>query len=426
MNGHVSGYQAAKEGALRLRRRKGFLLAVALLSLAAGFLLGMRQGAMERTLVAGPSTTARELRGVWVVRHALGSRESIDRVVEAARAAGATALFAQVNGRSEAYYRSTLLPMAHGVEPDFDPLAYLLDRAERAGLEVHAWINAYTAGMLAELPVNEQHVLRRHPEWVTFDRDGRSLWDYSLEEALVHVPARMLDPGVLAVQDFVFQSVMEVVERYAVTGVHLDYARYPSRRFGYHPESVERFMAEHGFDPAALERDATAYINRHGMEAYRQQLALWDGWRRAQVTGLVARVRDGIQARRPGVRFTVAVHADITDAVENRLQDWPAWVQQGLVDAVVPMAYSQDTGRVARQLQEAVTLAQEAGVAVYAGIGAHLLADTPHLLAGQLEAARAAGTDAVVIFSHETLLESPGIRDALTAAWAAAPDPARQ
>lgn len=401
-----------------MRRHQVFLLVVALLSLAAGLLLGVRQASLERGLVASQAAAARELRGVWVVRHALNSRESIDRVVAAARAAGATALFAQVNGRSEAYYRSRLLPAAPGVEPGLDPLAYLLQRAGRAGLEVHAWINAFTAGMLSELPADAQHVLNRHPEWVTADREGRSVWEYSLEEALMHLPARMLDPGVPAVQDFVYQSVMEVVERYPVAGVHLDYVRYPSRRFGYHPESVARFMAEHGFDPAALERDAAAYISRHGVEAYREQLALWDGWRREQVTGLVARIRDGIKARRPGVRFSVAVHADMTDAVENRLQDWPAWIERGLVDAVVPMAYSKDTARVARQLEDAVALARASGVAVYAGLGAHLLVDAPQTLAEQLEAARAAGTDAVVIFSHDALLGSPGVRDVLTAAWA--------
>jgi len=82
------------------------------------------------------------------------------------------------------------------------------------------------------------------------------------------------------------------------------------------------------------------------------------------------------------------------------------------------MAYSKDTARVARQLEDAVALARESGVAVYGGLGAHLLVDAPQTLAEQLEAARAAGTDAVVIFSHDALLGSPGVRDVLTAAWA--------
>ncbi|HEY8418523.1 MAG TPA: family 10 glycosylhydrolase [Limnochordales bacterium] len=400
------------------RRRRAVLITAVLLSLAAGFYLGVREGLARVLPVAGGTVAVSgPVRGIWVVRHALASRASIDQVVETARAVGANALFVQVNGRSEAYYRSHLLPPAPGIEPGLDPLAYVLERAGRAGLEVHAWINAYTAGLLAELPASPQHVLNQHPDWVTVDRDGRSLWDYSLEEALVHVPARMLEPGLPAVQDFVYRSVMEVVEGYPVAGVHLDYARYPSRRFGYHPESVQRFAAEHGFDPAAMERDAAAFIRQHGAEEFQRRQALWDNWRKDQVTALVARIRQGIQERRPGMRFTAAVHADVADAVHNRLQDWPAWVRRGLVDAVVPMAYSADTARVARQLQDATALARGTGVAVYAGLAAHLVLDNPQVLAAQLAAAQEAGTDAVVVFSHEPVLQSSGIRAVLSGAW---------
>ena len=66
------------------------------------------------------------------------------------------------------------------------------------------------------------------------------------------LPARMLDPGLPDVQRFVVDVVLEVVDKYDVDGVHLDYVRYPSRRFGYHPESIGRFVEEHGFDPLVL------------------------------------------------------------------------------------------------------------------------------------------------------------------------------
>ncbi len=405
------------------RRRKLLLLTVLVVSIGTGFVLGARD-ARRALLFARPALPHADVRGVWVVRHALTSRARIDEVVEAARAAGATALFAQVNGRAEAYYRSDFLPPAPEIEVGLDPLAYLLDKAAQAGLEVHAWINAFTAASLADAPSDARHVLNRYPDWVTVDRDGRSLWEYSLEEALVHVPARMLDPGVPAVHDFVYRSVLEVIERYPVAGVHLDYARYPSRRFGYHPEAVARFAAEHGFDPAAMERDAAGFIRREGQAAFQGRLALWDAWRREQVTALIARLQSGIKERRPTVRFSVAVHADVRDAVDNRLQDWPAWIRLGLVDAVVPMAYSQDTERVARQLAEAVSLARGSGVAVYAGLGAHLYPDSPETLARQLAAARSAGADAAVIFSHDTVVGFSRIRQALAAAWGAPGSPA--
>ena len=65
----------------------------------------------------------------------------------------------------------------------------------------------------------------------------------------------MLDPAT-DVQQFVVDVVMEVVETYTVDGVHLDYVRYPSRRFGYHPESISPVCREYGFDPMAVEQDA--------------------------------------------------------------------------------------------------------------------------------------------------------------------------
>ncbi len=179
-----------------------------------------------------------------------------------------TRLFVQVNGRMEAYYRSRLLPPAPDVAPDFDPLDYVIFRARAAGLQVHAWINVFTAGMLTERPSHPDHVLNRRPDWVTVDRTGRSLWDYTWQEAQVYVPARMLDPGVPGVQQFVLDVALEVVDSYDVDGIHLDYVRYPSRRFGYHPESISRFMAEHGFDPMEVEQDAAAFVAVHGWEEF--------------------------------------------------------------------------------------------------------------------------------------------------------------
>src|SRR5690606_21532596 len=137
-------------------------------------------------------------RGVWVVRHALRTPEAMDGVIAAARGGGAAALVMQVNGRMAACSRSPLPPAAPGGAPGVDPLGSARRRARAEGLQVHAWINASTAGMLTERPADPDHVLTRRPEWVTVDRTGRSLWDYGRQEAQALVPARMLDPGVPA------------------------------------------------------------------------------------------------------------------------------------------------------------------------------------------------------------------------------------
>lgn len=401
--------------------RRLLVILVAVVSFGFGMFLGVRNepgpGLMPVSAVTLPRDGPETVRGLYVVRHSLSNATSIDRVIEQAVQIGANTLFVQVNGRSEAYYSSDFIVAAPGVAPGFDPLAYVLERAHSVGLSVHAWINAYTAGMLLENPVHPDHILNQRPDWVTVDRTGRSLWDYDWREAQVHVPARMLDPGVPAVGQFVLLSVMDVVEKYDVDGVHIDYIRYPSRRFGFHPESIRLFEAAHGFDPLALEREAPAFVANYGRPEFEHRIALWDEWRRQQVTALVRELRQGVKAHRPEIVFSVAVISDAEVAVAERLQDWPAWIAAGLVDAVVPMAYNPNGELVAEQIRTAADFAVSVDVPIFAGIGAYMLTDRPAALARQIEAALAAGASGTVIFSHDTILQDRAVAGALIQSW---------
>lgn len=426
MPGRSASWQQVRYGfhpfGRRARRwRLRLLLSVVLFGLLFGLLLGGRDtGSLPVTAIhtSHPGVGSSDsLQAVYVVRHGLRSAESIDDIVRQAVASGANALFVQVNGRSEAYYFSDLLVTAQGVQKDFDPLAYLLQRAREAGLSVHAWVNAYTAGMLLDTPAHPDHVLNRHPEWVTVDNTGRSLWDYDWREAQVHVPARMLDPGVPAVADFVFDSVMEVVYKYDVDGIHIDYIRYPSRRFGYHPQSLQRFKQTYGFDPLVLEKDAHKFVETYGRSEFERLGALWDEWRREQVTSLVRRLQRAIKEVKPEVVFSVAVIADAAVAVKERLQDWPDWLAAGLVDALVVMAYSPDERLVVQQVETAQTYAQPSQVPVYAGIGAYMLTDNPAAVGQQVEMTLATGAAGTVIFSHDTILDEPAVVGVLSDLW---------
>src|SRR5512139_1523977 len=77
-----------------------------------------------------------ELRGLWVVRTALVSPQAVDQAVDDAAEAGFNALFVQVRGRGDAFYRSSLVPRSTLLERQprhFDPLARLLARARPRG-----------------------------------------------------------------------------------------------------------------------------------------------------------------------------------------------------------------------------------------------------------------------------------------------------
>ncbi len=77
---------------------------------------------------------APETRGVWIVRTALTSPESVDAIVDRAHEAGLNSLFVQVRGRGDAFYTSRLVSRSDllAAQPaTFDPLARAIARADR-------------------------------------------------------------------------------------------------------------------------------------------------------------------------------------------------------------------------------------------------------------------------------------------------------
>lgn len=408
-------------GRKALRRRWTVFVAVFCFGLGLG--LGAFTGLWKEEAVpaaGGPpdAVLPQDVRGVYVVRHALRTPQSVESALAKAAQVGANTVYLQVNGRGEAYYDGVATVKAPDVAPGFDPLAYALEQAPRYGLAVHAWINAYTAGMLVETPDDPNHVLNRHPEWVTVDRTGRSLWDYPWQEAQVHVPARMLDPGLPQVEDYVVRMVLEVAQKYPVAGIHLDYVRYPSTRFGFHPDSVGRFAEHYGFDPLALIQDAPAFVARFGRPEFEKRVGLWDAWRRDRVTALVARLRGQLRSSRPDAVFSVAVDPDPDEAVAERLQDWPRWIAEGLVDAVVPMAYSPDVALVESRIAAAVRLAADGGVPVYAALGAYMVTDDAAQLRRQMKGAEEVGAAGTILFSYDTLEQYEAVAATAAETWA--------
>ncbi|HOK55146.1 MAG TPA: family 10 glycosylhydrolase, partial [Armatimonadota bacterium] len=84
-----------------------------------------------------------EFRGAWVTAWSNGflTPEEADETIRLAKEANLNALFIQVRKVGDAYYKSSFEPRAKNIEnlPDYDPLAYVIEKAHAEGLEVHAW-----------------------------------------------------------------------------------------------------------------------------------------------------------------------------------------------------------------------------------------------------------------------------------------------
>lgn len=297
-------------------------------------------------------------RAMWVVRYSLASAGSIDRMVRQAAEAGFDDLFVQVCGRGDAWFPSSVYPHSGAAREvlasGFDPLAYVLERAHARGIRVHAWVNTLLVWSAADPPEDPSHVYNTRPEWMMVDRRGKSLADYTRGEfKRLRITGAFLSPAHPGAREYVRSFIAEIVGRYPVDGVHLDYIRYPLRDTDYGAHARRGFHAAHKVDPQELVSDEAGSRREYGDRRYGELLRLWREVRAGYVSGLVANIRSTVDSLRPGTVLSAAVKPDIDSAVEYFGQDWPGWVRRGYVDMVLPMAYSTDADKVYSQISSA-------------------------------------------------------------------------
>lgn len=366
---------------------------------------------------ARPLADGQEVRALWVTRSSLTSAATITSLVTTAQQQGFNTLLVQVRGRGDAYYTSTLEPRAADLarQPaSFDPLAAVLGEARARGIRVHAWISLNLVSSAVELPASPDHLVYRHPEWLMVPRAiaqdlarldpnnpayiGKiARWTRAESDTVEGLYSTPVQPDAAA---YATRVAADLARRYDLDGIHLDYARYPNPQFDYSRFAIAEFRADLRPRIAADVRKELDAEEETDLFAYPDRFpAEWKAFRRARMTALVARVREAVTAARPGVMITSAVFPDSQDAFEERMQDWRGWLQGRLVDAVAPMAYTQEPGRFAEQIAAAGEIA--GGRSVWAGIGAYRL--SPAQTIENIQAARRLGAAGFVLFSYDSL-----------------------
>ena len=271
-----------------------------------------------------------ELRAFWADGFNEGYKtpEQIDTLLQRLHEAHCNAVFAQMRKGGDAYYASHYEPWATDDAQHFDALACLIDKAHRMQprIAVHAWINTCAVGTGTKHP--GFHIAQLHPEWMSVNARGRA------DDGEV----RKIDPGNPDAADWTFRLYLDVVRHYDVDGIHFDFVRYGSPRWGYNPVSVQRFRARSATGSAAT-----------SLPAYNDPT--WNQWRRDQVTNLVRKVYAHAAAIKPNVVVSAATIAwgngphnemewqEKSAAMNKVFQDWRSWLQEGCIDLACPMTY---------------------------------------------------------------------------------------
>jgi uncharacterized lipoprotein YddW (UPF0748 family) len=286
-----------------------------------------------------------EFRGLWLSRffwtgqYNVGTPDRIDEIVAQAAGANFNAILFQVRGTGDALYTPGLEPWSErlngdgklGENPGWDPLAHMIDSAHAAGLEVHAYINVYPTWYGAtdppEAPVDTTIPL--HPFWTWSRLDGPSPepdwadWRHWNQDRtptnIEHRQYLWASPGAPPVADHVAAVVQDLVARYVLDGVHLDYIRYAGPEYSCDPYSEDRFGAD-CFSPG------------------------WEDWQRAQISALVADIYGDLPSDVMLSAAVWAVYEDrwnlgISEGRNFYYQDSQGWANAGIIDALMPMIY---------------------------------------------------------------------------------------
>lgn len=335
---------------------------------------------------------------MWVSSYGneMADPQAIDRFVRCAKMANLNALVVQIRKLGDAHYESHYEPRAENIkDPDFDPLAYLIEKAHAEGIEVHAWMNTYKIWAGTKRPVSPEHVFNKHPEWVNKNNKGQS------EKGGNYA----LDPGIREVQEHTYNVYMDVVKNYDIDGIHFDYVRYWDPDFGYSKLAVDRFNKDAG---------------RSGIP--KSDDPLWLQWRRDRVTDLVRQVYEGVQATKPWVKVTAAVicSGDCTQNFKDTrphkllLQEWDRWLREGIIDTVIPMNYKKESDpQAAKQFRDWAKgmVRWKYGRQAYNGIG---ITDAKDYVT-QVTASRKAGTDGVCGFAYNSIKDKEAFASSLRA-----------
>ncbi|NCA78827.1 MAG: hypothetical protein EOM76_01345, partial [Sphingobacteriia bacterium] len=248
-------------------------------------------------------------------------------------------VFFQVRGRCDAMYQSAYEPWSNdlvsyrGLEPGYDPLAFVIEECHKRGIECHAWLNPYRysteSGGWTGSNNHAKNYQNTHPDWLLY---------YS-------APYIQLDPANPEVRTQITNIIADIITKYDVDGIVFDDYFY-----AYGGTTTQDSASVRKWKPADMD------VN---------------DWRRNNINQMVADVYNIIQTKKPYVRFGIAPFGSWTTDVKLYQQEglpYPAgasgtgnmyneiycdpitWLKEGTIDYVSPQLYWASTDDVGNYL----------------------------------------------------------------------------
>ncbi len=258
-----------------------------------------------------------EMRAIWVPYMSLSnvSPQKIDLIVNDAKAYGYNAIIFHVRPFADALYDSDYFPSSHlfdweqGGEEEFDPLAYVTEKAHEKGIEVHAWIN----------PLRIQHQNGTTPQYISEDNPYNIFRKDNIPENDCYVidyqKGKFFNPGEAGARQYIIDGICEIVENYNVDGIHWDDYFYPADDDSF--DDSESYMR---------------YISKGG------EMSLIE-WRTENINILVRDTYKAVKERNEKIVFGISPQGNIGNCLNMGADVYEWCSKDGYIDYICPQIY---------------------------------------------------------------------------------------
>ena len=250
-----------------------------------------------------------EVRAVWLTtlngldwprsRSAAVQKHELCAVLDSFQRAGINTVLLQTRVRATTIFPSDIEPWYYvftgrpGASPGYDPLQLAVDECHRRGMELHAWVVALPVGKWNDPGCRE--LRRRQPSLL------KKIGDEGF-----------MNPEQPGVAPYLARFCADIVRRYDVDGIHLDYIRYP-----------DQWPRAHTAAEAAR--------------------------RRSRITAIVSAVSQAVKTAKPWVKMSCSPVGKYDDLLRYSSGGWNArtavgqdaqqWLRLGYMDQLYPMQY---------------------------------------------------------------------------------------
>ena len=324
------------------------------------------------------------VRGVWAHPGFFGSEKNsvaakIKATLDGYVQVGINTVIILVKSTSgHVYFQSRIGVQDPSYKWDF--FSVFLEEAKKRNISVHPWFCVFPeSAVLGKV--------REHPEWLITNVSGEM--------------TAAANAALPQVREYELNLMLELLKKYSVDWVHLDYIRFPCSPeepyFSFDAQTRSLFEKAWGQDPLALKSKDSGNLFWNE----------WIEWNGEQVTRFVRELREAVKTVGRPVKISAAVFPSADNAKVLIGQDWEGWVKQGLIDMLCPMLYTNHHGIFEKYARRAVEIGGgRVIVCPGIGIGTSHNQNTPAGMLEQLNTSRRLGANGVIFFSSSSLTEN--------------------